>query len=120
MVRVSRFTLPLLLAAACLGLLLGPLVPDGGGGCGGIRPARAQSRRRTRSEEEKKNYLDYMARKERLWWAAHENDIPAAQKALDEGADINDFYVSPNNFPACAHSRHLQYSRARIHSIFSR
>ena len=50
-------------------------------------------RKNIRSEEETKNYLDYIAKLERLWWAAHENDIPAAKKALKEGAEIDDFYV---------------------------
>ena len=49
---------------------------------------------KVRTEDEKKNYLDYIAKVERLWWAAHENDIPAAKAALDEGAPIDAFYVS--------------------------
>ena len=32
------------------------------------------------------------AKLERLWWAAHENDIEAAKKAIEDGADINGFY----------------------------
>jgi hypothetical protein len=53
----------------------------------------ARHRQKVRSEEETKNYLDYIAKLERLWWAAHENDIPAAKKALEEGAEVDDFYV---------------------------
>jgi ankyrin repeat protein len=33
-----------------------------------------------------------IAKLERLWWAAHDNDKEAAEQAIKDGANINDFY----------------------------
>jgi ankyrin repeat protein len=61
----------------------------------------------TRTEEEKKNYLNYIEKLERLWWAAHENDIPAAKKALAEGARVDDFYHNESPLGKAASAGHL-------------
>lgn len=67
----------------------------------------ARHNENVRTPEQKKNYLDYIATLERLWWAAHENDIPAAEKAIRDGAIIDDFYHDETALGKAASAGHL-------------
>lgn len=56
------------------------------------------------------------AKLEKLWWAAHDNDMDAAKKAIAEGADINGFYHNEAPIHKAAAQGHEEMVRFLVES----